>query len=190
LVDRHVACGPVDLAGRGVDELRDVRLARGLQEIERAGDVGGDVAVGRHVGIGDRDQRGEVEDDLHVLAELAREMAVAEVAAHHLDAVAAAGILEPAPAVERVVLDERAHARALIDQHLGEMRTDEAVRTGDEDALVGDRVHATARITRATLSKISAVWLSLTISGGVSASVSPLFRIITPSSWDALAMAS
>ena len=38
-------------------------------------------------------------------------------------------------------------------------------------------VHATARMTRAVLSKISAICASLTISGGAIASVSPVMRM-------------
>src|SRR5229473_3716200 len=46
--------------------------------------------------------------------------------------------------------------------------------------------YATARITLATFSTISPIWSSLTIKGGVSASVSPATRSIRSLSWNAL----
>src|SRR5262249_55592889 len=128
--------------------------------------------------------------ELHVGRQRAGELRIADVAGDHLDAVAAARVLQPAPAVERVVLRQRPHPRARLDQHLGEVRADESVGAGDEDAFVADAAHATARITRATLSNSSATWLSLMISGGVRANVSPMPRTITPSSWKAFCTAS
>src|SRR5439155_24335007 len=50
--------------------------------------------------------------------------------------------------------------------------------------------YAPARITRASLSKISPISRSLTISGGVTASVSPTERMVRLSSWKARTMAS
>jgi hypothetical protein len=47
----------------------------------------------------------------------------------------------------------------------------------------------TASMTRATLPKISAMSVSVAISGGVSAMVSPVTRITTPSSWKAFSIA-
>jgi hypothetical protein len=47
----------------------------------------------------------------------------------------------------------------------------------------------TASMTRATLPKISAISLSVAISGGVSAMVSPVTRITRPSSWKAFSIA-
>jgi hypothetical protein len=48
----------------------------------------------------------------------------------------------------------------------------------------------TARITRPTFSKISAICGSVTISGGAIASVSPVMRITRSSSWNARSIAS
>jgi hypothetical protein len=42
---------------------------------------------------------------------------------------------EPADAVPRVVVDQRADLRALRNQHLDQMAADETVRAGDEHAL-------------------------------------------------------
>ena len=49
-----------------------------------------------------------------------------------------------------------------------------------------EAAYAIARITLATLSMISPIWSSLTIKGGVSASVSPATRSIRSLSWKAL----
>ena len=57
--------------------------------------------------------------------------------------------------------------------------------------LPGDSVrYATALITRATLAKISSISRSLTISGGVSAMVSPVTRMTRLSALNAVSMAS
>ena len=69
LVDGYVARRAEHLGGRGDEEALDAEVAGGLQHVERALHVGGDVAVGRLVGVGDGDQRGEVED--HVVARTA-----------------------------------------------------------------------------------------------------------------------
>ncbi len=51
----HEAGGAVDLAGGGVNNLADAQLTRGLDDVERALDVGVDVSVRRMIGVGDRD---------------------------------------------------------------------------------------------------------------------------------------
>jgi hypothetical protein len=50
--------------------------------------------------------------------------------------------------------------------------------------------YATARMTRATFSKISPISASLTINGGAIANVSPVMRMTKSSSWKARSMAS
>jgi|GEM_PF-3663228 len=50
--------------------------------------------------------------------------------------------------------------------------------------------YMTARMTRASFSKISAICASLTINGGAIAMVSPPTRITRSSSWNARSMAS
>jgi hypothetical protein len=56
--------------------------------------------------------------------------------------------------------------------------------------LVALPVYFTASMTRAILPKISAMSFSLRISGGVSAMVSPVILISTPSSWNAFSIAA
>jgi hypothetical protein len=63
-------------------------------------------------------------------------------------------------------------------------------RVLDAEAMRGARGgYFTASMTRATLPKISATSLSVAISGGVSAMVSPVTRMTKPSSWKAFSIA-
>ncbi len=54
----------------------------------------------------------------------------------------------------------------------------------------GTCLYRTASITLPTFAKISPISSSLTISGGLSAMVSPVTRIMTPCSWNAFSMAA
>jgi len=57
-------------------------------------------------------------------------------------------------------------------------------------AVVQHGRYDTARITLPTFSKISPIWFSLTISGGVTAIESPTMRNMMPSSWKPRSIAS
>ena len=61
---------------------------------------------------------------------------VADVAGAHLEAPRRRvdQMSEPRPIAARVVVDERAHRRALVQQRLGEMAPDEAAGPGDQNA--------------------------------------------------------
>ena len=68
-------------------------------------------------------------------------------------------------------------------------------KTGSRSAsspgrLFQDHAHASALMTLPTFSKISPIWLSLTISGGVTAIESPTMRNMMPSSWKPRSIAS
>ncbi len=62
LVDGCVLGGAVDLGGGGVDDLGDRVPVGGGDDVVRAGHVGVDVGLGGAVGVGNRDEGGEVED--------------------------------------------------------------------------------------------------------------------------------
>ena len=86
----------------------------------------------------DRDQRGEMEDDVDALHHLLHELTVPNVARDDLHVESAWNRLEPAPIVERVVLCESAHTAACRHQPLDQMRADETVSPGDENACAGE----------------------------------------------------
>jgi hypothetical protein len=131
LVDGYVLGSAVNLASGGVDHAFDAILHRRLADIECALDIGVDVAVGRDVGVGDRDQRAEVEEDVHVLGDVLAVMRITDVAVEDLDLLQAAHVLQPAPAIEGVVLGQRFHLVALGNQHFSEVRADEAIGAGN-----------------------------------------------------------
>lgn len=76
--------GAVDFAGGGVDEAA-VELAASLEDVEGADDVGFDDFVGMKVGIGDRDEGAEMEDEVGAADGLLDGIGVAQVAGDDLD---------------------------------------------------------------------------------------------------------
>ena len=79
-------------------------------------------------------------------------------------------------------LPMRRVAAGEVSRPLGDFETAVTCRSG--------KGYATALITRATFSKISPICASLTISGGDSAMVSAVLRIMMPSSWKPRSMAA
>ncbi len=63
-------------------------------------------------------------------------------------------------------------------------------RENNDAAMKFVQPYATARMTRATFSKISPISASLAIRGGAIASVSPVMRMTKSSSWNARSIAS
>ena len=59
--------GAVDLARRDLDDAAHVGPARSLEHVQRADDVRGHELARVPVGVRDRDQRAEMEDDLAAL---------------------------------------------------------------------------------------------------------------------------
>jgi hypothetical protein len=88
------------------------------------------------VGVGDGDQRRQVQHRLAALHGRVHAVRIADVAGEDLEPAGHVGCaaVEPAPGVERVVEDEGAHLLPGADQGLGQVRADEAVGAGDEDA--------------------------------------------------------
>jgi hypothetical protein len=135
--DRHETRRAIDLAGGGVDHALHAQLARRLHDIECALDVGIDVGVGRVVRIGDRDQRRQVHHHVAAMHRGAHAMRVADVAGKNIERLLDRGLcfVEPAPGVEAVVEHEGAHFVAAANEAFCQVRADEAVGAGDEDAL-------------------------------------------------------
>ena len=79
----------------GTELAFDHEVARRMQHVERALDVGVDIGIGRMKAEGYRDQRGEVQDDRAAAHRLAHAVRIADVSGD----VAGAAI-EPAPRIE------------------------------------------------------------------------------------------
>ena len=75
------------------------RFARALEDVQSAADVRVNKGAGGRVAVGDRDQRGKVEDDLDVAAGLPHQPFVANVSQHHLQPLALLRpqLIQPAP---------------------------------------------------------------------------------------------
>ena len=71
--------------------MRDVEIARRLQHVERAADVGFDVGVRRVIRIGNRDQGGEMQDSVASLHRGAHAVRIADVAGEHVQLLADLG---------------------------------------------------------------------------------------------------
>src|SRR5216684_9258137 len=135
-LDRYGLRGAIDLAGGGLHEAANARLAGGLQDVHGATYVGFDIGVGRGIGKRYSDQRRQMHDVGASRGGRDHEMRIANVAGddlHGLHDVRGHGI-EPAPGVEGIVIDKRSDGRACPDQLLDDVRADEAVAARDENA--------------------------------------------------------
>ena len=142
LGDGHEARGAVDLAGGGVDDRPDAQIARGLDHVERAFDVGIDGGVGRMVRVWDCNQRGQVQDCIAAGHGGAHAIRVADVTSEDLELAADVfgAVVQPTPGVEGVVEDEGLDVVARAYEGFGEVGTDETVGAGDEDFIRHDYV--------------------------------------------------
>ena len=129
------AGGSVDFAGGRMHKARDARGARGLEQIECAGHVGFNVGVRCLIRKRNGDQRGQVADGVQAHDRLCGAMWIANVAGNHVKLVSdfRCDVIQPAPVVEGVVLDECTHVVASANQRFGEMRADESIRASDEN---------------------------------------------------------
>ena len=76
--------------------------------------------------------------DVDVLAGGAHAVGVADVAGEDVEPLPGrvGQRVEPAPRVERVVVDEGPHVAAGVEQRLGQVAADEAIGPGDQHAFV------------------------------------------------------
>ena len=124
-----------------MDDLGDGVLAGGGDDVVRAGDVGIDVGLGGVVGIGDRDEGGEVEDGVAPGDGVVDGLCVADISEDDFEVVRWCGgvkMVEPSPGVEGVVEDHGADGGAAAEEGLGEVGADEAFGAGDEGCAFGD----------------------------------------------------
>ena len=126
---------PVDLARRRLDDPSDAGAPGGLEDVERPAHVRVDERLGGDVRVRDRDERGQVEDDLDVLGRGRHEPGVADVPEPDVERRAGRRrhLVEPAGRRPRVVEAERAHVRPVGDEPFDEVAADEPVRAGDHD---------------------------------------------------------
>jgi hypothetical protein len=105
-----------------------------LQHVERALDVGVDVRVGRVIGERNSDECGEVKNDVAALCGFAHAVGIPNVAREHVQGLLslARQRVEPAPAVEGVVVDESADIASAIEERLDQVASDEAIGAGHQ----------------------------------------------------------
>jgi len=137
--DRHALRGAVHLAGRRVQHVLDLRVERGLGDVECAHHVGLHEVACVEVRVGDRDQGAEMEDPLDAADRSPDGLHVAQIAEDDLHLGHGCGVvpLQRAAVVARVVADEGSHARSGPHQARGQMAADEAARARDDDASSG-----------------------------------------------------
>jgi glutamine phosphoribosylpyrophosphate amidotransferase len=85
------------------------------------------------VGVGNRDQRGEMQHRIASLHRGAHSVGVAHISGENLKTsrdVGRAGV-EPTPGVERIIEHKGLHLMTVAHQRLDQMGSDEAFRTGD-----------------------------------------------------------
>ena len=116
-----------------MDQAGDAQFAHSLQHVQRAEDVGADVALGREVGIGNGDQGAEVEDDLAVAYGVEHAVAVGEVAASDVDLAPDRRTVQPAGVAVRGVADQDADLGPDFYQPFAQPAADEAARSSDQD---------------------------------------------------------
>ena len=66
----NVFRGPVHLAGRQMDKLLNRSLKRRLAEVQRAFDICFNVALRSTIGVGNWNQGGKMEENVHILSRL------------------------------------------------------------------------------------------------------------------------
>ena len=95
-------------------------LPRRLENIQCAEHVRLHIGLRRDIGIGYRDQRGEMKDDFVAVHEAADEGRIANVAAHEIDLLSdrLGQIVQPAMAVERIVLRQSRYFGSCAKQEL------------------------------------------------------------------------
>ncbi len=85
--------------------------------------------------VGDRSQRAQVEDRIAALHRLVHRVRVRQVARDHLDLLEQRrrNVAQQPRVAARVIVQERAHRRALLDQRFGQVRPNKTGRAGKEN---------------------------------------------------------
>src|ERR1700693_3503947 len=96
-------------------------LKRGLAQIQSAFDIRFNVALGSTIRIRNRNQSGEMEQDIYIFRQRQTEMTVSNISGHHLNLVQQPNVLEPAPEVERIILSQGRYMRSCAQQMFDQM---------------------------------------------------------------------
>ena len=133
LIDGNGEGGAVDLAGGGVDKFA-ADLAAGLEDVEGADDVGLDDLDGVVVGIGDGDERAEVEDEIGACGGTFDGIGIAQVASDQrcLGADISGEETQETAIGTGGVAHEGGDACAALDKLRDEGAADEAAGAGDQ----------------------------------------------------------
>ena len=125
----------VDFAGGGHDQPAHFVAAAGFQQVQRALDVGGHVGVGRLIGIGNGDQGRQVGHRRTALHDLGHLVGVPHVPGHDLQpgAPSAVDLVQKALAPRAVVMDQRPHPGAPVQEGLHHVAADESARAGHQN---------------------------------------------------------
>src|SRR5215213_437130 len=97
LVNWDGSGGAINLTRRRVDHHLRINTLRSLQHVESAFDVSADVREWRLVRVGNRNQRGEMEDDVDISQSVGDSVGIANVTEHDLKIVLQRRLVEPAP---------------------------------------------------------------------------------------------
>jgi hypothetical protein len=144
LVDRDITGAAIGFRRARMDEARRSAGPYRLQDVQRAADVGGDIAARRGIRIGNGDQRAEVEDRLATLHGPMHEPGVGQIAVHDLHLRKRVGGEKPEVALAGfgVVVQQRTHARTLLDERCNEVAADESAGARHQCSLA---LHVTLR---------------------------------------------
>ena len=138
LVDRRVTGCAVNLGCGCHQHSRRAQLAGGLQDIQRALDVGVHIGIRRMVAEGDADERRQVKNHIDAFHGGFHAVRIADITAEklHLPADFLGQPVQPTEGVERVVVDEGANLAAEAGEVLRKVTADETIGTGDENFFV------------------------------------------------------
>ncbi len=124
LVHRHVLCRPVGFARGSDDDIFEVPLPCRLQDIVGALDIGPDVGKRVTRTSRDADQRRQMKDGLAACHGAVNAVVITNITCDNLDIIDAARVLEPAPAVLRIVMDKRLDLEIFLRTGFNQVRAD------------------------------------------------------------------
>src|SRR5450432_1334520 len=135
LVNRDIPGAAVYLARRSLNELfAFVRLSC-LADIQRPFDICIYITIRRTIRVWDGNKSCQVKYNIDLLEQIVAKVRFADVAGDDPDNIAGAGnVFEPAPMIEGIVLGERDHPRAHLNEMLNQGGADEPIRAGNQDS--------------------------------------------------------
>jgi len=107
----------------------------GLQNVDRAQNIGFHITLRRYVTEWNRDECSQMQDAVTTLHHPNHLVRVTYIAWHNLQSLMRADLIEGSPIVSTVVPHQRANARARFKEGLHQMAADESASAGDEHEL-------------------------------------------------------